>query len=376
MLVGPRGLSPWLGTIQRRAVVAARGQLPGLRPQLRRQQRRRGRRPARASPRGCPTCATSASTRSGSRRSTPRRSTTTGTTSPTTATSTRCSAPSSDADDADRARPRARAAGDRRPRPQPHLRPARRGSRRRWPPARAARSASATCSATRTRSTRQLPPNNWKSVFGGPAWTQVRRTASGTSTSSTPPSPTSTGATPRSATCSRTCCASGSTAASTASGSTSPTASSRRPSLRDQVLRRSEPTGRGRRGQHGRARTGRDEPMWDQPEVHEVYRRWHKVLDEYDGDRMAVAEAWTPTAGVDGRLRPPRRAAPGVQLLLAARAVVGRRRSRRSITGTLDAVEPGRRLPHLGAEQPRRRPARRRGTAAASAAWPAPGRRR
>jgi alpha-glucosidase len=37
-------------------------------------------------------------------------------------------------------------------------------------------------------------------------------------------------------------------------------------------------------------------PMWDQPEVHEVYRRWHKVLDEYDGDRMAVAEAWTASA--------------------------------------------------------------------------------
>ncbi len=37
-------------------------------------------------------------------------------------------------------------------------------------------------------------------------------------------------------------------------------------------------------------------PMWDQPEVHEVYRRWHKVLAEYDGDRMAVAEAWTGTA--------------------------------------------------------------------------------
>jgi alpha-glucosidase len=33
--------------------------------------------------------------------------------------------------------------------------------------------------------------------------------------------------------------------------------------------------------------------MWDQPEVHEVYRRWHKVLEEYDGDRMAVGEAWT-----------------------------------------------------------------------------------
>ena len=32
--------------------------------------------------------------------------------------------------------------------------------------------------------------------------------------------------------------------------------------------------------------------MWDQPEVHEVYRDWHGILAEYDGDRMAVAEAW------------------------------------------------------------------------------------
>ena len=38
-----------------------------------------------------------------------------------------------------------------------------------------------------------------------------------------------------------------------------------------------------------------DEPMWDQPEVHDVYRAWHRVLAEYDGDRMAVAEAWTQT---------------------------------------------------------------------------------
>ncbi|QBR92355.1 glycoside hydrolase family 13 protein [Nocardioides euryhalodurans] len=39
-----------------------------------------------------------------------------------------------------------------------------------------------------------------------------------------------------------------------------------------------------------------DEPMWDQPEVHDVYREWHRVLAAYDGDRMAVAEAWTQTA--------------------------------------------------------------------------------
>ncbi|WP_343900888.1 glycoside hydrolase family 13 protein [Nocardioides aquaticus] len=44
-------------------------------------------------------------------------------------------------------------------------------------------------------------------------------------------------------------------------------------------------------------RTLRDEPMWDQPEVHDVYRRWHDVLAEYDGDRMTVAEAWTQTPG-------------------------------------------------------------------------------
>lgn len=42
-------------------------------------------------------------------------------------------------------------------------------------------------------------------------------------------------------------------------------------------------------------RTEIDEPMWDQPEVHDVYRRWHDVLAGYDGDRMAVAEAWTRT---------------------------------------------------------------------------------
>jgi alpha-glucosidase len=39
-----------------------------------------------------------------------------------------------------------------------------------------------------------------------------------------------------------------------------------------------------------------NQPMWDQPEVHEVYRRWHRILAEYDGDRMLVAEAWTATA--------------------------------------------------------------------------------
>ncbi|RJS46371.1 glycoside hydrolase family 13 protein [Nocardioides cavernaquae] len=38
-------------------------------------------------------------------------------------------------------------------------------------------------------------------------------------------------------------------------------------------------------------------PMWNQPEVHEVYRGWHKLLDSYPGERMAIAEAWVRDPG-------------------------------------------------------------------------------
>lgn len=38
-----------------------------------------------------------------------------------------------------------------------------------------------------------------------------------------------------------------------------------------------------------------DEPMWDQPEVHGIYRRWRRLVAAYDGDRMLVGEAWTST---------------------------------------------------------------------------------
>jgi alpha-glucosidase len=36
-------------------------------------------------------------------------------------------------------------------------------------------------------------------------------------------------------------------------------------------------------------------PYWGQDGVHEVYRDWHEVLAEYDGDRALCAEAWMPT---------------------------------------------------------------------------------
>ena len=35
-----------------------------------------------------------------------------------------------------------------------------------------------------------------------------------------------------------------------------------------------------------------DHPHWDRDEVHDVYLHWRRVLDEYGPDRMFVAEAW------------------------------------------------------------------------------------
>ncbi|SCK56078.1 glycoside hydrolase family 13 protein [Streptomyces sp. WMMB 322] len=35
-------------------------------------------------------------------------------------------------------------------------------------------------------------------------------------------------------------------------------------------------------------------PFFDQDGVHEIYRDWRRVLEEYPGERIGVAEAWTP----------------------------------------------------------------------------------
>ena len=46
-------------------------------------------------------------------------------------------------------------------------------------------------------------------------------------------------------------------------------------------------------------------PYDDQPAVHDIYRRWHRVLAEYPGDRMAIGEAWVADAAAMARyLRP------------------------------------------------------------------------
>ena len=159
-------------------------------------------------------------------------------------------------------------------------------------------SAPATSSATaraRTASCRRTTGSRCSAARPGPGSpSPTARPASGTCTCSTRRSPTSNWENPRGARASSAAsCGSGSTAASTASASTSRTAWSR-------------PDGparlhaAGRRRQHGRPAAGSpadaasradgsQPPYWGQDGVHEIYRDWHKVLDEYDGDRDRCA---------------------------------------------------------------------------------------
>ena len=37
---------------------------------------------------------------------------------------------------------------------------------------------------------------------------------------------------------------------------------------------------------------GIENPLWDRPEVHEIYREWRQVFNEYEPPRFAVGEAW------------------------------------------------------------------------------------
>ncbi|GGO72513.1 alpha-glucosidase [Nocardioides deserti] len=112
--------------------------------------------------------------------------------------------------------------------------------------------------------------------------------------------------------------------------------------LRDQEVGEGEELGSGApiNEEHSMVeRTLRDEPMWDQPEVHDVYRRWHTVLEEYDGDRMMVAEAWTQTPESMARFVRPDEMQQSFNFawLLApwsAKAFAD------VITGTLDAMAP------------------------------------
>jgi alpha-glucosidase len=48
---------------------------------------------------------------------------------------------------------------------------------------------------------------------------------------------------------------------------------------------------------------GDPSPWSDREQVHDLYRRWAKVLDDYDGDRLGVAEVWASPAVMSPYLR-------------------------------------------------------------------------
>ena len=166
------------------------------------------------------------------------------------------------------------------------------GSARRWLPHPAAPSASATSSAPGSGAAADEPPNNWGSVFGGPAWTRVGDTDQWYLHLFDTTQPDLDWHNPevaqmfedvlrfwldRGVDGFRVDVAHGLV---------------KKEGLPDQVVTEAE------RAAHETSMVEQeiaDEPMWDQPGVHEVYRRWHHVLEDYDGDRMAVAEAWART---------------------------------------------------------------------------------
>ena len=205
------------------------------------------------------------------------------------------------------------------------------------------------------------PPNNWDSVFGGPAWTRIE----GLRPVVPPPlRPDPAGpelAQPRRARDVR------GRAAVLAGPRRRRLPRGRRP-LAVQGVGAPRP-GQGARGRRedarrlcrrGRGRHGRVEPEGRAdvgpaggPRCLPVLAQDPRLLRaDPDVGRRGV----DPDAGVDGSLRPPRRAAPGVQLRLAARPLVGHRLPRRGDPHPRRARAPGQ-LPHLGALQPRRDPA-------------------
>ena len=85
-------------------------------------------------------------------------------------------------------------------------------------------------------------------------------------------------------------------------------------------------------------------PMWDQPGVHDIYRRWRKVTDSYavdgqDADRILCAEAWVwPTDALAQYVRPDELHQSFNFGFLMSPWIASALRT--EITASLEAVEP------------------------------------
>ena len=199
----------------------------------------------------------------------------------------------------------------------------------------------------------ELPPNDWISAFGGPAWTRSssrRPPASGTCTCSPREQPDLDWSTRGPRRVRRRSCGSGSTAASTASASTPsrpwprstdcPTPATRRRVVRVAHLGRQPALGRRRSCTTSCGGGG-------------------AIADAYDRRPAVRRRGGRQRPRTAAPLRASRRTAHRRSTSTTSRAPVGRRRAARgAIDASLAALAPGRRAGDVGAVQPRRDPPR------------------
>ncbi|MQA98397.1 MAG: hypothetical protein GEV11_28775 [Streptosporangiales bacterium] len=135
----------------------------------------------------------------------------------------------------------------------------------------------------------ELPPNDWESVFGGPAWSRVTE-ADGTPGEwylhlFAPEQPDLNWRDPEVR----------GVFAGTLRFWLDRGVDGFRIDVAHGMFKQEDLPDVGRTGQAGLLTTDRL-PYWDQDEVHDVYREWRRILDSYPGERIAVAEAWVPNA--------------------------------------------------------------------------------
>ncbi len=127
------------------------------------------------------------------------------------------------------------------------------------------------------------PPNNWRSVFGGPAWTRELRTGWWYLHLFAPEQPDLNWRDP----------AVGDDYERILRFWLDRGVDGFRIDVAHGLVKDAELRDNPGRYEHGAFGIGDEETYaYDQPEVHDIYRRWRRVLESYPGERMATGEVW------------------------------------------------------------------------------------